>query len=106
MEECALSMGQRRNSNDAAVKDAQVLLGREECAGSMVQSANYATVKDAPIKLRREECVLSMGQSANDAAAQDVKIKLSEEEYVEDTEHTATPMMNLQLLHHVLWVRI
>jgi hypothetical protein len=47
-----------------------------------------------------------MGQSANDAAAQDVKIKLSEEEYVEDTEHTATPMMNLQLLHHVLWVRI
>ena len=41
-----------------------------------------------------------MEQSANDAAAQDAQIKLREEEYVEDTEHTATPMMNLQLMHH------
>ena len=31
-EECALSMGPRLNTNDAAVKDAQVLLRSEECA--------------------------------------------------------------------------
>jgi hypothetical protein len=32
MEECARSMGQRLNTKDAAVKDAQVWLREEECA--------------------------------------------------------------------------
>ena len=46
---CALSMEQR--SNDAAVKDAQGYLGREECALGMVQrwNTNDAAVKDAQI---------------------------------------------------------
>jgi hypothetical protein len=50
-------MGQKRNSKDAAVMDAQ-------------------------IKLRREECAKSMGQRSNDAAVMDVQIKSSKEEYV------------------------
>jgi len=43
-------MGQR--SNDAVVKDAQIVLGREECAGDMglTYRSNYAAVRDAQIK--------------------------------------------------------
>ena len=43
-----------------------------------------------------------MGQRSNDAVVMDAQITLRREEYVEDMEHTATTMMNLQLLHHVL----
>ena len=43
-EECVLGMGQRLN--DAAVEDA---LTKEECAGGTVQNSNYAAVKDAQI---------------------------------------------------------
>jgi hypothetical protein len=43
--------------DDAVLKDAQVLLRREECASSMVQrlNTNDAVVKDAQIKLSKEE---------------------------------------------------
>ena len=42
-------MGPRKN--DAVVKDAQIKLGREECAKSMVQTKNInaAAMKDAQI---------------------------------------------------------
>ena len=45
-------MGQR--SNDAAVKDAQILLKVEECAGDMGQrsKSNNAARKDAQIMLK------------------------------------------------------
>ena len=81
-EDCALSMGQRRNY--AAVKDAQVLLDKEESAED---TANVAAVKDAQIKLGREECAFSMGQrrNPNDAALMGAQIKFRWEEYVGDT---------------------
>ena len=41
-EECVLGMGQRLN--DATVEDA---LTKEECAGGTVQNSNYAAAKDA-----------------------------------------------------------
>jgi len=49
MEECVSSMGQRRI--DAAIKDVQIKLRREECALGMVQrsNANDAATKDAQI---------------------------------------------------------
>jgi hypothetical protein len=43
-----------------------------------------------------------MGQSSKDAAAVDAQTKFGKEECVGDTEQTATPAMNLQLLHHTL----
>ncbi len=46
-------MGQR--SNDAAVMDAQILLGREECVLGMGQNSNDAAVKDAQTWLLKEE---------------------------------------------------
>ncbi len=42
-------MGQR--SNDAAVKDAQIKLTQEECAGGMELRSSNAAVKDAQIML-------------------------------------------------------
>jgi hypothetical protein len=44
-EECATGMGQR--GNDAASKNAQVLLRREECALGTGQRGSYAASKDA-----------------------------------------------------------
>ena len=45
-------------SNDAAVKDAQIKLGKEECARGMVHrsSKNNAAAKDAQILSSMEEC--------------------------------------------------
>ena len=45
-------------SNVAALKDAQLLLGREEFALSMVQrlNTNDAALKDAQVLPRREDC--------------------------------------------------
>ena len=84
------------------MKDVQIKLRMAEFALSMGQSTNDAAVMDARTDQSREECVLSMGQSSNDVAVKGAPIKLSEEEYVGDTEHTATPTMNRQLLHHNL----
>eukprot|EP00986_Skeletonema_menzelii_P020186 scaffold30447_cov160-Skeletonema_menzelii.AAC.1 len=47
-------MGLRRNC--AAVQDAQIRRGTEECALSMGLSPNDAAVQDLPIKFRKEEC--------------------------------------------------
>ena len=45
-------MGRRLNTYDAAVMDAQIKLGREECALSMGQHGRRdAAVKDAQTKL-------------------------------------------------------
>ena len=75
-EECALSMEQRVNTNDAAVMDAQNKPSKEECASSMGQRSNDAAVKDASIKLLKEECALDMVQrlNTNDAAKRDAQI--------------------------------
>ncbi len=96
-------MVQRENTNDAALKDAQVSLKREVCAKGMEQmlNTNGATLKDAQALLKREDCALSMGQRSNDAASKVAQINPNEEEYVTDTVHTATPLMNLQLSHRV-----
>ena len=55
-------MGQK--SSDAAAKDVQIKLRREECALGMEQSARNAAAKDAPTKLRGEECARGMEQAA------------------------------------------
>jgi len=48
-EECALGMEQRGRRRNAAVMDAQILSSTEECASSMGQRSNDAAVKDAQI---------------------------------------------------------
>jgi hypothetical protein len=69
-------MGRKLNTNDAAVKDAQVLLKREESASNMEQYGER-----------------------NDAALKDAQINPNEEEYAGDTVqvHIATITTNLQL---------
>ena len=51
-------MGQRTNENDAALKGAQIMLKKEECALDMVQreSTNDAVLMGAQIKLSKEAC--------------------------------------------------
>jgi hypothetical protein len=63
-------MGQRKNTNDAAAKDAQIKLSREECASNTGQrkNTNGAALKDAQIKLSKAGCALSMEQRSNYAA--------------------------------------
>ena len=75
-EECVLGMVQKKK--DAAVKDAQTILGKEECASGMEQmsSTNDATEKDAQIILSKEECVGGMVQRPNCAAEMDAQTKL------------------------------
>ena len=46
-------MGQ--SSSDAAMKDAQILLRKGECASGMGQSTNDAAKKDAQIELFKED---------------------------------------------------
>ena len=82
-----------RESNNAAKKDAQIKLSKEESASSMGQRSNFAAKKDAQIKLKREECVIGMGQSPNDAAKKDAQIKLKEEDYVGAMEEGSTVML-------------
>ena len=53
-------MGQK--SNDATVKDAQIIFGVEECAIGMGQRADSAAALDAQIKFGKEEYALGMGQ--------------------------------------------
>jgi hypothetical protein len=65
-------MGQ--NSNDAAVKDAQTKLRREECAGDMAQRSKDAALRDVRMGLSKEECAKGMEQRSTYtyAAAKDV----------------------------------
>ena len=67
-EECVSSMGQKY-TNDAASKDAQIKLRREEYASGMEQRSNDAVLRDAKVIFRGEECALNMEQGSNDAAA-------------------------------------
>ena len=46
----------------------------------MGQWSNDAAERDAQIKLRKEECALDMGQMSNDAAKRDAQIKLKNPE--------------------------
>ena len=50
-------MGQMSYVNYAVVKDAQILLSKEECALDMGQRSNHAELKDAEIESSGEECV-------------------------------------------------
>ena len=54
---------------------AQHLLEIEECVLSMGQRRNFAAVMGAQIKLRKEECAKGMGQrsNTNDAAVKDAQ---------------------------------
>ena len=45
-----------QRSNDAAVKDAQMVLSKEECVSGMVQRLNYVAAKDVQTKSSEEEC--------------------------------------------------
>ena len=60
--------GQR---SDAALKDAQIKLKREECVEGMVQRGNDAASKNAQIMRKREECASSTEQRSNYAAVMD-----------------------------------
>ena len=79
-EECALSMGQKLNTNDAILKDVKIKSSKEECALGMEQRQS-ANTRDAPIMLSREEFASGTGQKLNYAAIQDALIRLREEEY-------------------------
>ena len=72
----------------------------EECALDMVHRLNDAALKDAQMKLGKEEYALGMGQARNtsDAAVKDVQTKQGEEECVEGTGLVAMHPMNLLLL--------
>ena len=66
----------------AAVKVAQTMPSKEECASDMGRRSNDAAVKDVQSKLRTEEYALGMGQRKNDmnALLMDVQNKLGKEE--------------------------
>ena len=49
-------MEQRSRSRNAAVKDAKILLRREECALGTGQRSSNVAMKDAIIMLKMEEC--------------------------------------------------
>ena len=78
-EECG-GMGQNRN--DAAEKDAQIILCKEEYAGSTGERSGNAEVRDAQILSSKEECALGMGQRSNFAAMKDAQNKFRGEESV------------------------
>jgi hypothetical protein len=67
-------MGQM--SRNVAMKDAQIMHRKEECARSMGQRSNYVAVKDVQIMHRVEECELGMGPKLKlgYAAVKDVPI--------------------------------
>ena len=69
---------------NALLMGAQILLRKEEFAGSTEQKSNNmnALLMDAQIKFTKEECARSMGQNINDATEKDVQINLTKEEYV------------------------
>ena len=70
-----------QRSSDAASKDAQLKLSKEECASSMEQTKNVndgqrrndAVLKGAQILFRREEYV---GDTAQSFSLKDAQIKL------------------------------
>ena len=63
----------------------------------MGRKSNDAAVKDAQIKLRKEECALGMGHrsSTNDAARKDAQVKFGKEECALDMRHIVMHKMNL-----------
>ena len=70
-----------QSTNDAAMKDVQIKLDEEECALSMGRrrNANNAVVMDALIKLSAGEYALGTEQSEI-AAMEDAIIKFNEED--------------------------
>ena len=70
----------------------------------MVQRRSYVVLKDAQVLLSREEFASGMGQRLNtsDAALKVAQINPNEVDYARDTVHTATITMNPQLSHRVL----
>ncbi len=68
----------------------------------MEQRSNDAAVKDAQVLLRREEYARSMEQRSNDAELKDAQINPNEEDCATDMVHTAITMMNLLLSQRVL----
>jgi len=67
-----------QRSSDAALKDAQHLLRREECAEGMEQRSRstHAAVRDVLMVSSKEECALDMGQRGRHAAVKNAQIKL------------------------------
>ena len=65
------------------------MLNRAEYATGMGQRSNDASLKDAQIMLKREECATGMGQRGNDAASKNAQIMLRREEFANDTRHKA-----------------
>ncbi len=88
-EECASSMVQRLHSNYAILKDVQTKPSDEEYALGMEQRKRpdeNAAVRVAQIMPRKEECASNMGLRSNDAISKDAQIMLREEECAEGTE--------------------
>ena len=94
-------MVQRGQRYDAAVKDVQMQLSREECASGMEQrrSTKDAAMTDVQTKPSAEECALGMGHNTKDAAVKDVQIKPSVEECVKGTGLIAIHKNKMNLLH-------
>ena len=63
-----------QRSNYAVVRDAQKMLGKEECALVTEQLRSCAAVKGALIELSMVEFVSDMGQRPSDAAVKDALI--------------------------------
>ena len=57
-------MGHKSSTNDAAAKDVQTMLKKEESAFNMGQRETCATMKDAQTKYSVEECASSTGHIA------------------------------------------
>ena len=73
-EECALGMGQSSSARNAGVKDALIMLSKEEFAKGMVPRRNNAAVKGAPTTFKKEVCASGMGQRPNYVAVKDAQI--------------------------------
>ena len=69
-----------QNASDAASKDAQTILNKEEYVSRMEQNASDAASKDAQTILNKEEYVSSTEQNASDAALKDAQSILKKEE--------------------------
>ena len=89
--------------SDAAARDAQIMLRKEECARSMEQRSNYAAMMGAQIKLNREEYALGMEQQrANNAALMDAIINPNEMDCAEGMGPITTLLTNpLHLIYHI-----
>ena len=86
----------------AAMKDVQIMLGREEFALNMAPRGRFAAMKDAHHLQRREEFVFDMvlSKQENYAATKDAQRKLIREDVATDTVIRAKVI--IRMMHQIL----